>query len=149
MMEKFPSALFSAPPPTVASPPGALFSKPRYLTGLPVTARPDTIGYRMQKFVQRHRLGVMASTAFLILLIGFAVTTALQSRRIDAERQVAQEVSLFMKDLFAGADPFSTQTVQTDTLRSLKQAEALPVHHLHRTALQHLLGQISRAKQRG
>ena len=33
----------------------------RYLTSRPVDARPDSRGYRLRKFVMRHRLGVAAS----------------------------------------------------------------------------------------
>lgn len=37
-----------------------------HLDGLPVSARPATVGYRVQKFVQRHRFGVVASAAVFL-----------------------------------------------------------------------------------
>jgi len=45
------------------------------LTSLPVMARKDTLGYRTAKFVNRHRVGVLAGAAvFLTLVLGIAVT---------------------------------------------------------------------------
>lgn len=47
----------------------------RWLNGLPVQARPDTLGYRTSKFVRRHRAGVLAaSTALLALVVGLLVS---------------------------------------------------------------------------
>ena len=46
----------------------------RFLSGRPIRARPDSRGYRLAKFIKRHRVGVLASTlALLSLLIGFGV----------------------------------------------------------------------------
>ncbi len=41
----------------------------RHLDGLPVVARSDSIGYRLGKFVRRHRLGVGAASLVLAVLI--------------------------------------------------------------------------------
>jgi serine/threonine protein kinase/tetratricopeptide (TPR) repeat protein len=47
----------------------------RHLENLPVFARKDTTGYRISKFVARHRAGVAASAAaVIILVIGIVVT---------------------------------------------------------------------------
>ena len=35
----------------------------RYLAGLPISARPDSLGYRVRKFVRRHKAGVVATVA--------------------------------------------------------------------------------------
>ena len=46
----------------------------RFRQGRPIAARPDTLGYRMGKFVRRHRGSVGASgLALLAILIGFGV----------------------------------------------------------------------------
>jgi serine/threonine-protein kinase len=46
----------------------------RYLNDEPVTARPDAIGYRVAKFVRRHRLGVAASAVVVLALsVGIGV----------------------------------------------------------------------------
>ena len=91
----------------------------RYLDGMPVIARRDTLSYRATKFVKRHWLPVSAGVSAAFLIIAFATTTYEQSIRIAAERdQVAQqrevteheraraeEVSKFLVNLFKLSDP--------------------------------------------
>jgi eukaryotic-like serine/threonine-protein kinase len=62
----------------------------RYLRGFPVAARPDTTGYRVRKFVQRHRSAAVAAGLFVIALIVGIVTTSWQAHRADLERQRAE-----------------------------------------------------------
>ena len=50
----------------------------RYLTGLPVLARTDTLGYRAAKFLRRNRLAVSVAAAFVVVLVGFSVSMTLQ-----------------------------------------------------------------------
>jgi serine/threonine protein kinase/tetratricopeptide (TPR) repeat protein len=90
----------------------------RYLSNNPVTARPDTVGYRTAKFVQRHTFGVVASAIAAVALIAFSITTAIQAERINRERVKAQEVASFMTGMFEGADPNVTQGNQL-TVREL------------------------------
>src|SRR5262249_2066626 len=48
----------------------------RSLAGEPVQAVPPSAGYRLRKFVRRHRAGVVTAAAFtLLLLVGAAVST--------------------------------------------------------------------------
>jgi eukaryotic-like serine/threonine-protein kinase len=91
----------------------------RYLDGKPVIARRDTMSYRSTKFVRRHWLPVSAGLAVFWLIVAFATTTYVQSRRISAERDRAaqqreraeleraraEEVSAFLADLFKLSDP--------------------------------------------
>jgi eukaryotic-like serine/threonine-protein kinase len=91
----------------------------RYLEGMPVIARADAWTYRTGKFIARHRLVASLAAAFLALLIGFSVTTYIQSQRIAQERDVAQversraqmaqrraeAVAEFLIDSFRLADP--------------------------------------------
>ena len=70
----------------------------RYLDGRPIAARPDTAGYRMRKFVARHRLGVGSATVAVLALIaglGIALWQAgvarEQAARADAEAARAQQ----------------------------------------------------------
>ncbi len=61
-----------------------------YLDGRPIHARPDSSGYRLRKFVLRHRLGAAATALALIALVaGFG--TALWQARIAREQ--AQEAN--------------------------------------------------------
>jgi eukaryotic-like serine/threonine-protein kinase len=52
----------------------------RHLEGLPVLARPDTLGYRASKFVTRHRTGVGAAALVFVSLVGAVVITTRQAR---------------------------------------------------------------------
>src|SRR6185295_1888272 len=55
----------------------------RHLEGLPVSARPDTIGYRAGKFVLRHRTPVAAGVLLLLSLVAGVTMTLRQARRAE------------------------------------------------------------------
>ena len=61
----------------------------RYRGGLPVGARPDTLGYRARKFVRRHRAGVAAVAAVVVSLVVGLAGTAWQARRATSEARAA------------------------------------------------------------
>jgi tRNA A-37 threonylcarbamoyl transferase component Bud32/tetratricopeptide (TPR) repeat protein len=65
----------------------------RYVEGLPVQARKDTIFYTFGKFVRRNKLAVAASTVALLILISATVLASFQARRLkrhlDAVRALA------------------------------------------------------------
>ena len=81
----------------------------RHLVGLPISARPDTIQYRVRKFASRHRggLGLAAAGVLGIALLTGFYTSRLQSERDIArlESQKSEEVVDFMRSLFEEADP--------------------------------------------
>ena len=77
----------------------------RYLNNEPVTARPASAGYRLQKYVRRHRLGVAAAFGLAVLLTSFAVVQGIQLRRITRERDRADRVTEFMSGMFKVSDP--------------------------------------------
>ncbi|MFN2316745.1 MAG: protein kinase [Gemmatimonadales bacterium] len=58
----------------------------RFLEGRPVAARPDTLGYRVRKFMGRHRVGVLATTAVMVVVGLGAAGTISQSQRAAVER---------------------------------------------------------------
>src|SRR5215470_5019015 len=62
----------------------------RYLEGRPVLARKDTVGYRVGKFVGRHRVGVAAAALVAASLVGGLVTTLRQARIAEANRLRAE-----------------------------------------------------------
>ena len=87
----------------------------RYLAGQPVLARPDTVGYRVRRFVGRHPVGVTAAAACLAVVLGLAATMTVQAVRlarqrdeIRAERDKALEVRAFLEEVFSGSDPSAT-----------------------------------------
>jgi serine/threonine-protein kinase len=81
----------------------------RHLASLPVTARPDTPGYRARKFLRRHRYAVLTGLAILGLVVGFAgfYTVRVTQERNRAEQEAAKlaQVRTFLSDLFEAADP--------------------------------------------
>ena len=84
----------------------------RHLNDEPVLAGPPTVGYRMGKFVRRHRVGVAAAALLVVLLAAFSVVMAIQARRIAQERDranreaaTATQVSEFLMGLFNVSDP--------------------------------------------
>ncbi len=81
----------------------------RYLSGFPVTARPDSMGYRASRFVSRHWLAVSAASLFVITVIGLSIGLALQARRAQREAQSADAVSLYLVSLFDFSQPNATQ----------------------------------------
>ncbi|MBD3615080.1 MAG: serine/threonine protein kinase [Gracilimonas sp.] len=107
-----------------------------YLNGQTVTAHPDSLGYRVNKFVRRHRLGVAASTIITLLLIGYATTITWHSQRTQAalkhaqqETAKAEQVTDFLIDMLETSDPAEAMGDTLTTLvlleRGIAQAEQL------------------------
>ncbi len=63
----------------------------RHVEGLPVAARGDTLGYRVGKFVTRHKVAAAATLAFTIALIALTVSSVYFARAARRERSVAVE----------------------------------------------------------
>ena len=84
----------------------------RHLHSEPVLARAPSRGYRLQKFVKRHRVGVTAgATVAMALVAGLALATVgmLQARRAERraeqEAEASRQVSDFLVELFQVSDP--------------------------------------------
>ena len=77
----------------------------RHLEGHPVSARPATFAYRASRFLRRHALAAAATAAFAVLLAAFAISSAIQSSRVAAERDRAERTARVLIDLFEVADP--------------------------------------------
>ncbi|MCG6988096.1 MAG: serine/threonine-protein kinase [Gemmatimonadetes bacterium] len=97
----------------------------RHLQGYPVRARRDSAGYRLSRFVLRHRMGVAASlavvalaAALLAVSIRHTLTTAALGRALSREVETTRQVSGFLVDLFRPADPMEGfgDTVRVRTL---------------------------------
>jgi non-specific serine/threonine protein kinase/serine/threonine-protein kinase len=78
----------------------------RYLRNEPVSAHAPSVAYRARKYIRRHRLGVALAAAAVLLLMGFAMTEAIQLRRITRERDRADRLAQFMTNMFKVSDPF-------------------------------------------
>jgi serine/threonine protein kinase/tetratricopeptide (TPR) repeat protein len=77
----------------------------RYLNDEPVLAGPATAGYRLQKYVLRHRIALATAAGILLVLAGFIVTQAIQLRRITRERDRAARITDFMTRIFKVSSP--------------------------------------------
>ena len=77
----------------------------RYLRNEAVQAHAPSVGYRARKYVRRHRLGVAVAAAGILLLVGFAITQAVELRRITRERDRADRIAQFMTGMFKVSDP--------------------------------------------
>jgi eukaryotic-like serine/threonine-protein kinase len=88
----------------------------RYETGLPISARRDSVGYLTGRFVRRHAVAVTATALVLLSLMAGLVGTAWQARVASREAAKAQEVSRFLASLFAVADPALTNAANITAL---------------------------------
>ncbi|MCI1711173.1 MAG: protein kinase [Chiayiivirga sp.] len=57
----------------------------RHLAGLPIEAQADSLRYRIGKFVQRHRLGVVAGALVVVALVAATAISLVQARRAERE----------------------------------------------------------------
>ena len=88
----------------------------RHLEGLPVEARPDSVGYVLGRFVRRHRFSVGAGVVAVLALIvglGFSLVTLAGEREARAEAEAAaaraKEASEILVNVFESANPLKTE----------------------------------------
>ncbi|MEP0545650.1 MAG: serine/threonine-protein kinase [Rhodothermales bacterium] len=85
----------------------------RHRRGIPVEARRATAGYRVRKFVMRHRVGVATAAgivAVLAAVIGFyTARLAAERDRAQLEAAKATQVAAFLGGVFQSADPNETR----------------------------------------
>ena len=77
----------------------------RWLGGLPVQAMSPGRGYRLRKFLVRHRVGVAASLALSLALAGGIAGTLWQARQARLQAAQATAIKDFVLNLFAAANP--------------------------------------------
>lgn len=88
----------------------------RHQRGMPVWAGPEKLSYVAKKFIARYRAGVTAAVAIIVLLLAFAIVTTIQSVKIsrhatavELQQERAEQVVLFLTDLFRASDPGETR----------------------------------------
>jgi tetratricopeptide (TPR) repeat protein len=87
----------------------------RYLEDQPITAKPASAGYQLQKFARRHKVLVAsAATVFVVLAVGAMVSTwqAVLARRAEKrahqQSEIARAVNDFLRhDLLAQASAYN------------------------------------------
>ena len=77
----------------------------RWLEGLPVAARRASRGYRIARFVHRHRLGLGLTAAVFVALGGSAALALHQAEQARAQRDEAQAMVGLLRELMQLADP--------------------------------------------
>ncbi len=93
----------------------------RHLVGLPVSARPATLGYRTAKFIERNRTAVsFASIALIALLAGLSIAiwqaAVAKQERERAERRLT-EIRKLTANLVSGWDKNIPETQVTAEVR--------------------------------
>lgn len=84
----------------------------RHLIGLPVVAQKDTAGYRLNKFIKRHKAGFFTSVGFLVFLIAslFAIiwqanVASKERDNANLEKQKVETVNSFLLEMLSSVDP--------------------------------------------
>lgn len=84
----------------------------RHLTGLPVIAQKDSAGYRLSKFIQRHKVGFISSVGFIVFLIASMIAIIWQANIASKERdkakleaQKVETVNNFLLEMLSSVDP--------------------------------------------
>ena len=124
-----------------------------FLAGEPLEARPDSVGYRVGKFVRRNWRPVSVAATVLLVGLGLVVfyTVRLTQARNDAVAEAArtQRIQHFMMDLFRGGDeaagPSDSLRVRTIVDRGRQTARALEADPAVQSELFQTLGTIYQA----
>ncbi len=79
----------------------------RHLDGLPVSARPDGVGYRFRKLIRRRRVESAAIVLAVAAMITGTVVATVRGREAERERARATEVKAFLATMLGAANPAS------------------------------------------
>lgn len=123
-----------------------------FLRGEPLEARPDSLGYRLGKFVRRNRRAVAATAAAFVAMISLVVffTARLAAARNEALAEAARthRIQQFMLNLFHGGDasvgPAADLRVATLLDRGVQEASALGSEPAVQAELYLTLGDVYR-----
>lgn len=103
----------------------------RYLTSEPVLASPPSAVYLTGKFVRRHRVGVAAAVATVMVLATFALTMSLQNKVIARARDLAETESAkssainnFLRDMLVSTDPWASGEHDLTVVQAMDAARA-------------------------
>ena len=121
-----------------------------YLAGEPLEARPDSLRYRLGKFVTRNQRAVSAAALVFVtvvsLVVFFTVRLAKARNAALAEAARTERVQRFMLNLFQGGDeaagPADSLRVVTLLDRGVQQAQSLNAEPQVQAELYQNLGSI-------
>jgi hypothetical protein len=121
----------------------------RYLADEPITARPASASYQLQKFTRRHKALVAGTAAvFLVLALGVVVSTWQAVRARAAERAAANEAAAAhaIND-FLQNDLLAQASAATQSGPSAKPDPDLKVRTALDRAAAHIAGKFDRQPQ--
>jgi eukaryotic-like serine/threonine-protein kinase len=105
----------------------------RHLNHQPVAAAAPTLGYRMGKFIRRHRAGLAVASALVALLVAGVLVSAWEAVRArraertqsqlrqqtEKEKKKAEQVAQFLKAMLEGVGPSAALGRDTVMLREI------------------------------
>ncbi len=77
----------------------------RYLKGQPVEARSGAFAYQVSRFFSRHAVATIAVFGLLAAALGVLGYVTVQRRNVALERDRAENIARFLRELFSAADP--------------------------------------------
>ncbi len=77
----------------------------RWRDGRPILARADSAGYRLRRFVARHRLAVALAALAMAGLLGGSTVALWQAQRAEREATLARAAQAFLTSVFDAAAP--------------------------------------------
>jgi eukaryotic-like serine/threonine-protein kinase len=90
----------------------------RHLASRPISARPDELGYRLGRFVNRHRAAMATVAAASLVLATVSVGYLLDLRRArdlaEQKARTAERVTSLLTRLFTANDPYEREGAETD-----------------------------------
>ena len=92
----------------------------RYLTGLPIQARPTTVSYRTKKFIRRNRKAVFA-TVLLCLTIVAGIFSTLRQTNIAQNLAQTRRRELYTTQMSLAAQAWETNNWETNNLTRLRE----------------------------
>lgn len=121
----------------------------RFLRGLPVEARPDSLPYRAGKFLRRNRGRVVVAAAAIGVLIAgsiaHSVRLSAEKARAEFEASKARHVTDYLVGIFESADPYAEPDTDVRTL--LERGETQVAELADQPPLQaELLGVLGRVR---
>ncbi len=88
----------------------------RYLKGLPVNARPDTVSYRVRKFVRRQRALVAGATVAVVALVAGTVAAVQSARIANAELLRSTRVAAVLREIIGAGTTSRSKYTSVPTL---------------------------------
>jgi tetratricopeptide (TPR) repeat protein len=79
----------------------------RQLRGQPVLAHPDSLRYRIGKFVRRHRIGTAAAALALLAILAATAAAFWQARQANRAAADMALVNRFLTDVIQVSNPFA------------------------------------------